>query len=94
MTITKEYRITLPISLEEYRVAQLYSVAESSKVTINLCNVFSAFFRTRPAEVKASKSSKMIRIQLKTQTCQRIRKAALASSLTSFSTSSPVCQLL
>lgn len=31
MTITKEYRITLPISLEEYRVAQLYSVAESSK---------------------------------------------------------------
>ena len=32
MTITKEYRITLPITLDEYRVAQLYSVAESSKV--------------------------------------------------------------
>lgn len=31
MTIIKEYRITLPITVEEYQVAQLYSVAESSK---------------------------------------------------------------
>ena len=33
MTITKEYRIVLPITVDEYQVAQLYSVAESSKVT-------------------------------------------------------------
>lgn len=33
MTIIKEYRITLPITVEEYQVAQLYSVAESSKVS-------------------------------------------------------------
>ena len=32
MTIIKEYRIVLPITVEEYQVAQLYSVAESSKV--------------------------------------------------------------
>ena len=32
MTITKEYRIVLPITVDEYQVAQLYSVAESSKV--------------------------------------------------------------
>jgi len=31
MTIIKEYRIVLPITVEEYQVAQLYSVAESSK---------------------------------------------------------------
>merc|ERR1711953_1030327 len=31
MTITKEYRIVLPITVDEYQVAQLYSVAESSK---------------------------------------------------------------
>jgi len=34
MTIIKEYRITLPITVDEYQVAQLYSVAESSKVSI------------------------------------------------------------
>ena len=33
MTIIKEYRIVLPITVEEYQVAQLYSVAESSKVS-------------------------------------------------------------
>ena len=32
MTVTKEYRIVLPITVGEYQVAQLYSVAESSKV--------------------------------------------------------------
>jgi len=31
MTITKEYRIILPITVDEYQVAQLYSVSESSK---------------------------------------------------------------
>jgi len=31
MTVTKEYRIVLPITVGEYQVAQLYSVAESSK---------------------------------------------------------------
>jgi len=31
MTITKEYRIILPITVDEYKVAQLYAVAESSK---------------------------------------------------------------
>jgi len=31
MAITKEYRIILPITVDEYQVAQLYSVAESSK---------------------------------------------------------------
>ena len=31
MTIIKEYRIVLPISVEEYQVGQLYSVAEASK---------------------------------------------------------------
>ena len=34
MTITKEYRIILPITVDEYQVAQLYSVAESSKVCL------------------------------------------------------------
>ena len=36
MTIIKEYRIVLPITVEEYQVAQLYSVAESSKVSWHL----------------------------------------------------------
>jgi len=31
MTIIKEYRVVLPITVDEYQVAQLYSVAESSK---------------------------------------------------------------
>ena len=31
MTIIKEYRIVLPISVEEYQVGQLWSVAEASK---------------------------------------------------------------
>jgi len=31
MTIIKEYRIPLPISVSEYQVGQLYSVAEASK---------------------------------------------------------------
>ena len=34
MTVTKEYRIVLPITVGEYQVAQLYSVAESSKVNL------------------------------------------------------------
>ena len=29
--IIKEYRVTLPMTVEEYQVAQLYSVAEASK---------------------------------------------------------------
>lgn len=29
--LIKEYRVTLPLSVEEYQVAQLYSVAEASK---------------------------------------------------------------
>jgi hypothetical protein len=29
--LVKEYRITMPVSVEEYQVAQLYSVAEASK---------------------------------------------------------------
>ncbi|XP_061924568.1 phosphatidylinositol transfer protein alpha isoform-like [Entelurus aequoreus] len=29
--LTKEYRIVLPVSVEEYKVGQLYSVAEASK---------------------------------------------------------------
>ena len=36
MTVTKEYRIVLPITVGEYQVAQLYSVAESSKVNHQL----------------------------------------------------------
>jgi len=31
MTIGKEYRVVLPLTVEEYRVGQLYSVAEASK---------------------------------------------------------------
>lgn len=31
MTIIKEYRIHLPITVEEYKVGQLYSIAEASK---------------------------------------------------------------
>ena len=31
MTIIKEYRVVLPISVEEYQVGQLFSVAEASK---------------------------------------------------------------
>lgn len=31
MPVCKEYRIPLPISVEEYQVGQLYSVAEASK---------------------------------------------------------------
>ena len=31
MTVGKEYRIVLPLTVEEYRVGQLYSVAEASK---------------------------------------------------------------
>lgn len=31
MTIIKEYRVPLPITVEEYQVGQLYSVAEASK---------------------------------------------------------------
>ena len=38
MTVTKEYRIVLPITVGEYQVAQLYSVAESSKVKTYLIN--------------------------------------------------------
>ena len=38
MTVTKEYRIVLPITVGEYQVAQLYSVAESSKVKTYLDN--------------------------------------------------------
>ncbi|KAG5269516.1 hypothetical protein AALO_G00202900 [Alosa alosa] len=30
-TLIKEYRVVLPISVEEYQVGQLYSVAEASK---------------------------------------------------------------
>ena len=29
--IIKEFRVTLPMTVEEYQVAQLYSVAEASK---------------------------------------------------------------
>ena len=29
--IIKEYRVTLPMTVEEYQVAQLFSVAEASK---------------------------------------------------------------
>lgn len=29
--LIKEYRVTLPLTVEEYQVAQLYSVAEASK---------------------------------------------------------------
>ena len=29
--LVKEYRVTLPMTVEEYQVAQLYSVAEASK---------------------------------------------------------------
>jgi len=31
MSVIREYRIPLPLSVEEYRIAQLYSVAEASK---------------------------------------------------------------
>jgi len=31
MVVLKEYRVTLPMTVEEYQVAQLYSVAEASK---------------------------------------------------------------
>ncbi|XP_019711962.1 phosphatidylinositol transfer protein beta isoform-like [Hippocampus comes] len=31
MVLIKEYRVVLPISVEEYQVGQLYSVAEASK---------------------------------------------------------------
>lgn len=31
MVVIKEYRVTLPMTVEEYQVAQLYSVAEASK---------------------------------------------------------------
>ena len=31
MSVIREYRIPLPITVEEYRIAQLYSVAEDSK---------------------------------------------------------------
>ena len=39
--IIKEYRVTLPMTVEEYQVAQLYSVAEASKnETGNLTDFF------------------------------------------------------
>ena len=31
MVVIKEYRVTLPMTVEEYQIAQLYSVAEASK---------------------------------------------------------------
>lgn len=31
MVLLKEYRVILPVSVEEYQVGQLYSVAEASK---------------------------------------------------------------
>ena len=31
MTIIKEYRIPMPITLEEYQIGQLYATAECSK---------------------------------------------------------------
>ena len=43
MAITKEYRIILPITVDEYQVAQLYSVAESSKVCSSLTSISPSF---------------------------------------------------
>lgn len=56
MTIIKEYRITLPITVEEYQVAQLYSVAESSKVSyqsfIRLEQTMQSFWFRRRVVIK------------------------------------------
>lgn len=39
--LIKEYRIPLPLSVEEYRIAQLYMIAVSIKTSINLYQVVS-----------------------------------------------------
>ena len=46
MAITKEYRIILPITVDEYQVAQLYSVAESSKVCSSLTSISPSCYLT------------------------------------------------
>ena len=76
MTVTKEYRIVLPITVGEYQVAQLYSVAESSKVNhqflLKIYGFWNDFLRMKPVVVKVSKSSKMNHI-LKAKMLKSIR---------------------
>jgi len=39
--LIKEYRIPLPLSVEEYRIAQLYMIAVSIETSIHLYQVVS-----------------------------------------------------
>lgn len=52
--LIKEYRIPLPLTVEEYRIAQLYMIAVSSVVWRDLAQYFGGFFSQKKSREESS----------------------------------------
>lgn len=61
--LVKEYRIPLPLSVEEYRVAQLYMIAVSTQIIFKIS--FELFIIFNLCRKKVGKKVKVQRVELK-----------------------------